>query len=214
MLGDQLDAGFTHGDGREKDLSLNAESAGRKPGSSPVTTPCLYRGPPNPGGGPPNPGGAPPRPIIPGGGPPENPGGGPPNPGGIPGGGPPRPIPGGIPGGAPPNPGGGPPRPAGAPPLGAIISDDGPPSPRAGPVSPAGAEDIDAGVTPRPAARPTPGPAVGATLVRLSSFGGGPSTDSATTFSPLKIISPSGRLRVRRRQIKVMVSCTPQQVFW
>jgi hypothetical protein len=40
-----------------------------------------------------------------------------------------------------------------------------------------------------------PDPTTGAD--RLSSFGGGPSTDSATTFSPLRMIRPNGRFSSR-----------------
>jgi len=153
--------------------------------------------------------------------------------GGMPGGGPPRPkpgggiMPGGIPGGMPlPIPGGGMPMPGGGPrmpgggcispgggipgggpprppdicgpdeiwprPMGAIMSLDGPPTPGAGPDKPAGALLRDAVGTPRPAARPMPGPGPPTAAPRLSCCGGGPATLNATTFSPRRMMRPSG----------------------
>jgi len=171
-----------------------------------------------PGGGIPIPGGGGPRPIgicIPGGGIPIPGGGGPPRPiiGGIdiPGGGIPRPIMGGgigIPGGI--LPGGGP-LPIGTPydtggactcgvprPPGCIIWGAGPPIPRTAPLSPNGAAFIGAFIPlvggkaiPLPAGIPLPGPAA-RSLMRVSSAGGGPSTDRETTHSPRTRTKPSG----------------------
>jgi len=60
-----------------------------------------------------------------------------------------------------------------------------PPTPATGPAKPGAAAPIEAAGTPRPAGapRPTP-PAAAAETVLLSANGGGPSTDSDTTFSP------------------------------
>ena len=81
--------------------------------------------------------------------------------------------------------------------FGCIAPIAGPPMPRTGPASPAGAV-IGASAIPRPAALATPGPpSAPATGLRLSSCGGGPSTDMETTVSPRIKIRPSVRFSSR-----------------